>query len=293
MANPTKRLDSNAPGDFFVDTSCIDCGTCRWIAPDLFGRDGAFATVTAQPTAERTGRALTAVVACPVGAIGTGPDHNIKAAMAALPEIHPGTDPADGVHYVGYHAKKSFGAASWLIRRKGGNILIDSPRLTPALLDRLTELGGVDFLFLTHRDDVAEHARLADHFGLTRIMHQADIRPDTAGVEMPLTGTDPIPLGKDLTVIPTPGHTEGSACLLYQNRYLFTGDHLAFSADGHRLIAFDRHCWHDWRIQTASMARLKDYPFEWILPGHGAPGHLPLDRMKPALDTLVNWMATR
>ena len=29
-------------------------------------------------------------------------------------------------------------------------------------------------------------------------------------------------------MIPVPGRTKGSVCYLYQEKYLFTGDHLAF-----------------------------------------------------------------
>jgi len=36
MANLEKRLPENAPGDFFVDSTCIDCDACRQIAPAVF-----------------------------------------------------------------------------------------------------------------------------------------------------------------------------------------------------------------------------------------------------------------
>jgi hypothetical protein len=34
MARLSQRLDENTPGDFFVDDACIDCETCRILAPD-------------------------------------------------------------------------------------------------------------------------------------------------------------------------------------------------------------------------------------------------------------------
>ena len=37
MANPKKRVPENVPGDYFVDSTCIDCDTCRQIAPQVFG----------------------------------------------------------------------------------------------------------------------------------------------------------------------------------------------------------------------------------------------------------------
>ena len=33
------RLPQNAPGRFYVDSSCIDCGLCPGHAPDFFRRD--------------------------------------------------------------------------------------------------------------------------------------------------------------------------------------------------------------------------------------------------------------
>jgi hypothetical protein len=41
MANPKKRVPENVPGDFFVDSTCIDCDTCRQIAPQVFCMDRA------------------------------------------------------------------------------------------------------------------------------------------------------------------------------------------------------------------------------------------------------------
>jgi ferredoxin len=39
MANPADRTPGNAPGAYYVDSSCIDCDQCRAMAPDFFGRD--------------------------------------------------------------------------------------------------------------------------------------------------------------------------------------------------------------------------------------------------------------
>ena len=37
VANPRKLVPENVPGEFFVDTTCIDCDTCRQIDPATFG----------------------------------------------------------------------------------------------------------------------------------------------------------------------------------------------------------------------------------------------------------------
>ena len=49
MANVTKKVPENVPGDFFVDSTCIDCDTCRQIAPATFGETGEFSFVKMQP----------------------------------------------------------------------------------------------------------------------------------------------------------------------------------------------------------------------------------------------------
>ncbi len=36
MATVAARLPENVPGEFYVDRSCIDCDTCRRIAPAVF-----------------------------------------------------------------------------------------------------------------------------------------------------------------------------------------------------------------------------------------------------------------
>lgn len=289
MAHPAKRLPDNAPGGVFVDSTCIDCGACRWIAPRVFGALDDFAYVQAQPAdADQARRAGVAALACPVGAIG-GAD--AKGAREALPEAW-----GDGVHYLGYHSPRSFGAASWLIVRPGGNVMIDTPRLTRRVVADLERLGGVGTIFLTHRDDVAEHARLAAHFGALRVMHRDDVEAGTAGVERQVTGAEPVPLADGLLLIPAPGHTRGSMCLLYTagaEGYLFTGDHLALDREGRRLIAFRDACWYDWKVQTAAMERLREHRFSRVLPGHGRPGRLEPAAMRRALEDLIGRMRAR
>ena len=72
MADAKKRLETNVAGNFFVDSTCINCDTCRQLAPASFKEVGEFSAVTAQPTGdERLHQAYQALLACPVGSIGT------------------------------------------------------------------------------------------------------------------------------------------------------------------------------------------------------------------------------
>jgi glyoxylase-like metal-dependent hydrolase (beta-lactamase superfamily II)/ferredoxin len=279
MAVLAKRLAENVPGDFFVDSTCIDCGTCRQVAPATFadGRDASY--VHAQPAGVGdTHRARMALVACPVAAIGTRAKHPFGAARRAFPEPLE-----DGVHYCGWAADASFGARSYLIVRERGNILVDSPRFAPPLVERIAALGGVRWMFLTHRDDVADHAKFRTRFGCERILHRADIGHGTRDVEIKLDRAEPIALDDEVLFIPVPGHTRGSVCLLYREKFLLSGDHVWWDPDRGRVHASRSVCWYDWGLQTESMERLARFRFEWLLPGHGTRAQLPPDAMADEL----------
>ena len=265
MANAAERLPDNAPGDFYVDRTCIDCDTCRRIAPEVFEEGRGHSFVRAQPSDEAARRrALMALVACPTSSIGTVSRTNASAGAAAFPETVDGN-----VSFCGFTAESSFGAWSYFVERPEGNVLVDSPRAAGPLLNALADRGGVRTFFLTHRDDVADHAAFHARFGCERVLHEDDVTAATRGIERRIAGADPVALADDLLVIPTPGHTRGHAVLLHRNKYLFTGDHLAWSRRRGRLVAFRDACWYSWDEQIRSMERLLDFSFEWVLPGHG------------------------
>ncbi len=97
-------------------------------------------------------------------------------------------------------------------------------------------------------------------------------------------------LDATLTAIPTPGHTRGHMVLLHRDKFLFTGDHLAWSPTRGTLTAFRSVCWYSWPEQTRSMERLLDYRFEWVLPGHGRIHHDSRAGMREHLRGCVEWM---
>lgn len=286
MAARAKRLDTNVSGVFFVDATCIDCATCRWVAPASFAEGGEMSRVYRQPaSAEEIRRAEMALVACPVAAIGSEEKRDLSAARAAFP------DRIDGpVHHCGWHSESSFGAASYLIVRETGNIMIDSPRFARPLAERIEALGGIKHIFLTHIDDVADHAKWAAAFRAERILHRDDMRPHMRGVEIVLEGGDPIRFDDELTFIPVPGHTKGSVCLNFRETYLFSGDHVAWSPRLKQIYAFRGACWYDWRALARSMARLAEHRFEWILPGHGYRCHFPDGRMDAEMARCLSWL---
>lgn len=284
------RWDDNISGDFYVDRTCIDCDTCTRIAPGIFAGADDHSYVCRQPEDEaEQQRALMALVACPTASIGSLSRLDAGPGVIAFPELL-----GEEIYFLGFTSEDSFGAWSYLARREGGNLLVDSPRAAGPLLRRIEQMGGARWMFLTHRDDVVDHEAFHRRFGCERVLHEDDVTAGTRSVERRLAGQGPVRLQDDLLAIPVPGHTRGHTVLLYRDQVLFTGDHLAWSPDSSRLYAFRDACWYSWPEQTRSMERLLDYRFEWILPGHGTGWRAPSHRvMRKELERCIAWMRTR
>ena len=284
MADEKKRLDSNVAGNFFVDATCINCDTCRQLAPTSFEEVGKFSAVTIQPIDDGpTHQAYQALLACPVGSIGT--EHSdklrLKDAMASFP-----VQLEDEVSYCGFNSEKSFGANSFFIEHPDGNWLIDSPRYLKHLVEAFEQRGGIAYIFLTHKDDVADHQKFHDHFKCRRVIHINDVEEGTKNCEVILETDEPTVLKSNLFAIPTPGHTSGHMCLLFLDRYLFTGDHLFYNRDKGRVYASKNVNWFSWDEQIKSNKKLLDYHFEWIFPGHGGWIHEDSGKLKEDINRI-------
>lgn len=289
MALLSRRLETNVPGDFFVDDSCINCDACRQIAPEVFGEVGDQSAVVSQPL-HPAGllAAQKALISCPTASIGTTDRRDLRAVSTLYPEVLAGN-----VYFCGYTSESSFGALSYFVRRDEGNLLVDSPRFAAPLVKRIETLGGVQTMLLTHRDDVADHAKFRRRFECRRVLHRDDVSGSTAEVEYQPQDQQAVELAPDLLLIPVPGHTKGHVVYLYQEKYLFTGDHLAWDDEKSRLYAFRGACWYSWAAQIESMKRLLEFRFEWVLPGHGRRMNLPAARMRHELEKCIDWMETR
>jgi glyoxylase-like metal-dependent hydrolase (beta-lactamase superfamily II) len=157
---------------------------------------------------------------------------------------------------------------------------------------RIEQMGGVNLMFLTHRDDIADHVQFAAHFHCPRVMHQGDGAANL-GIEQVISGEKEVRIDDHLLIIPTPGHTRGHQVLLYRDKVLFTGDTLAWSPERETLTAFRDVCWYSWADQTRSMEKLLNYRFEWVLPGHGRMGHASAGAMHQHLERCVEGMKNR
>src|ERR1700719_2460627 len=130
MADIEKAVPENVTGEFFVDTTCINCDTCRQLARATFKDQGNHSFVYDQPQSEEEQRAATrALLCCPTGSIGTTGTNLSREVMPQLP-----MELATGVYYCGFNAEESFGANSFFVKHPQGNWLIDSPKFISHLV---------------------------------------------------------------------------------------------------------------------------------------------------------------
>jgi glyoxylase-like metal-dependent hydrolase (beta-lactamase superfamily II)/ferredoxin len=286
MARVALRNRSNVEGEWFVDTRCIDCGTCRDIAPGLFGDVGDMSVMIAQPADDASALAAwLAAQACPTTSIGTV-SHQTRPGRLYPREIEAGT----GVFDLGYCSEDSFGASAWFLQRDEGNLLVDSPRFTEALVAPIEAAGGIAHVLLTHRDDVADADRWAARFGARVWIHRDDLSAARFATDVVEAIAD-TEIAPGVVAVPTPGHTRGSMVFVIDERFLFTGDSLAWSHARQDLTAFRDACWYSSTAQTESLERLAvNHRFEWVLPGHGARMHADPLSLHERLVALVGRM---
>jgi glyoxylase-like metal-dependent hydrolase (beta-lactamase superfamily II) len=277
---PIRNPDS-ARGDWYIDTECIDCGAARQVAPDLIvARNGksVFARQPATPEEQRA--AWRAVLVCPTASVRSETKQPRPQATIFPQEM------TEGVWRCGFNARSSFGAHSYFAGRASGNLLVDSPRYAAELVKWFEDAGGIAHILLTHQDDVADAAKYAERFGARVWIHHDDRSAAPYATDL-LEGGSARTIAPGLIAIPVPGHTRGSVVYLLDDRVLFAGDSLAWSMREQDLVAFRDACWYSWSALSASLAKLADYRFEWLLPGHGWPAHLPAKEMNTRLRALV------
>jgi glyoxylase-like metal-dependent hydrolase (beta-lactamase superfamily II) len=283
MPSLDRRNPDSAPGDWYIDTNCIDCGASCSVAPGLIVEGNGFSIFARQPSnPDEETAAWRAAIVCPTASIG-------KVSGGSPPAgLYP-HELAPGVFRCGYNARSSFGAHSYFVQRKSGNLLVDSPRFNSRLASHFETAGGVATILLTHRDDVADAGRYASKFG-SRVFIHADDADAAPFATSSIPGTEPAVLADGLIAIPAPGHTKGSVVCFVDGTYLFTGDSLAWDFEARDLVAFRDACWYSWEEQARSLARLAAHPFSWVLAGHGGSVHLPAEEMRARLLALVERM---
>lgn len=286
MARRNHSLPGNTPGPLYVDDACIDCGACTWLAPDSLRTEGGAAIVHSQPqNVEQWLRAARALVTCPTAAIGSAAPAPLEQAIDSLP-----IEVEEGVRFCGFNSRHTAGACSYLLDSADGPIMVDPPRYLPALMERIEARGGVRRLLLTHRDHFAGARKIWQRFKCEVVVHEGD-RFRAAGVPATqLRGSAPIALARDALVLPCPGHTRGSVCLLFRDAVLLSGDHLSWDSARGVFHAHREYCQYDWSRQIDSMRTLLGYPIRTVLPGHGSPRSFAPARMHEEIVRCIHSM---
>jgi glyoxylase-like metal-dependent hydrolase (beta-lactamase superfamily II) len=139
-----------------------------------------------------------------------------------------------------------------------------------------------DLLLRIHRHDWPTMLA-GDTYRNSSYVYGRSFVPFEANQCLPLDEGDVLPAGDTtLTVHHTPGHTEGSVCLLGDvdgNGVLFAGDAIGGSMKS--LAGADLQIWANAAVTwTESLGRLAALNFDWVLNGHEPVESLPLARTR-------------
>jgi glyoxylase-like metal-dependent hydrolase (beta-lactamase superfamily II) len=157
--------------------------------------------------------------------------------------------------------RETLGATAYLIVENFANILIDCPAWDENTQAFLTERGGVDCLFLTHRGSMGKVAQVQADTGCEIIVQEQEayLLPES---EVAVFGTE-VELAGNCWGFWTPGHSPGSSCFYYRGSgegsegVLFTGRHLLPDLQGHPAPLRTAKTFH-WRRQLGSVRAILD-----------------------------------
>ena len=176
-----------------------------------------------------------------------------------------------------------------------------APKSEKKILRKFKELNRLDLkiIFLTHAhiDHYGCANTLREVTGARIAIHHADEKDLAAGktnlgltrgrgrligLTFPLIEKvlNPVPTTADILLqdgdeltefgiegrtLHTPGHTNGSSCLILQNKYAFVGDLLSSNGNPH----VQKYFAQDWSQIPESVKILKNLNPEWVYTGHG------------------------
>ncbi len=153
--------------------------------------------------------------------------------------------------------RETLGGTAYFIQQPEGNILVDCPAWTEAIATTLQTHGGVRWLFLTHRDAIAQVKAIQRDTSCEVIIQEQE------AYLLPRLEVTPFQqdwaIAPRVTAIWTPGHTPGSSCLYHaaEGGILFTGRHLLPNQHGQAMPLRIAKTFH-WGRQLRSVQRLRD-----------------------------------
>src|SRR5699024_6117261 len=126
---------------------------------------------------------------------------------------------------------------AFLLQRDEGNILIYGSKATDSVSFKTH--GGVERHYLNHGH---EAMFLSDNAVAPIYCHEKESATVAKKTEVAQTFSARHTLDNDFEIIPTPGHTSGTTCYLWDNgthRILFTGDMLVPRNDKWEVVVLD------------------------------------------------------
>jgi len=204
----------------------------------------------------------------------------------------------EGIHLI----PRIRGANTYLVKRDHSITVVDTglPGNAGKIIDYVQSIGShpsdIKTIVLTHSDmdHAGSVARLKEETNAKVAIHEADaprlsgekelkavkgmlgVFLRAVGAVMRFNRVKADVLLKDsdiidgLTVIHTPGHTEGSICLLLPGRALFVGD--ALLANDERVLSLPRRSMStDLDQAKESIKKVSELEYSVLLPGHGPP----------------------
>ena len=204
----------------------------------------------------------------------------------------------EGIHLI----PRVRGANAYLVKRDDGITVVDTglPGNAGKIIDYVQSIGGhpsdIKTIVLTHSDmdHAGSVARLKEETNAKVAIHEADaprlsgekepkavkgvlgllLRAMAAVMRFKRMKADVLLKDSDiidgLTVIHTPGHTDGSICLYLPGRALFVGD--ALLTDDERMLSLPRRSMStDLDQAKESIKKISELKYSVLLPGHGPP----------------------
>jgi glyoxylase-like metal-dependent hydrolase (beta-lactamase superfamily II) len=202
----------------------------------------------------------------------------------------------EGIHLI----PRVRGANAYLVKRDDGITIVDTglPRNAGKIIDYVQSIGcrpsDVKTIILTHPDvdHAGSVARLKEQTNAKVAIHEADapilsgekerakglsglfLRAIGAVLRFSRMKADVLLKEADiidgLTVIHTPGHSDGSICLYLPSRALFVGDAL-FTYDEQMLSLPRGSMCTDPDLAKESIKKISELKYSALLPGHGPP----------------------
>ncbi|WP_250121690.1 MBL fold metallo-hydrolase [Chroococcidiopsis sp. CCMEE 29] len=153
--------------------------------------------------------------------------------------------------------RDTLGGTAYFIVENEANILIDCPAWDDTNQKFLHHLGGIRWLFLTHRGAIGKTREIQEAFGCEVLVQEQEayLLPGLRVIKFQQEFT----LSNLAQAIWTPGHSPGSSCLYYADEggVLFSGRHLLPNQQGEPVPLRTAKTFH-WSRQLKSIQLLID-----------------------------------